>query len=120
MYENPDGEDMPISSKTAALVALNLAVLAAPATAAERTVGDFVKACTTSSNLSTAVCECSAKLAERELTPDGFALLVATLKGNDAAAAQLRGKLPIDQVMKAGTFMTRGPAQCAKESPATG
>jgi hypothetical protein len=45
---------------------------------------------------------------------------VATLEGNDAVTAQLRSKLPIDQVMKAGTFMTRGPAQCAKVSSASG
>ncbi len=109
---------MSTSKFVGALFALNFVVLAIPAAASERTEGDFVKACTTSSNLSPAVCECSAKKARGELTPDGFALLVATLEGNDAAAAQLRGKLPIDQVMKAGTFMTRGPAQCAKESPA--
>jgi hypothetical protein len=98
------------------MLALNIAAFAGPAAASERTEDDFVKACTTSSNLSRPVCECSAMKAKGELTPDGFALLVATLEGNDAAAAQLRSKLPIDQVMKAGTFMTRGPAQCAKES----
>jgi hypothetical protein len=103
----------------ATLFTLNLATLAVPADASDRSEADFVKACTTSSNLSAAVCECSAKKAKGELTPDGFSLLVASLEGNDAAAAQLRSKLPIDQVMKAGTFMTRGPAQCAKASSAT-
>jgi len=111
---------MSISDVAAVLFALNLAVFfAGPAVASERTEGDFVKACTAGSNLSPAVCECSAKKARGQLTPDGFALLVATLEGNDAAAAQLRGKLPIDQVMKAGTFMARGPAPGAEESPAT-
>jgi hypothetical protein len=102
-----------------ALFALNVVAFAGPAIAAERSDEDFVKACTASSNLSAAVCACSAKKARGELTHEGFSLLVATLEGNDASAAQLRGKLPIDQVMKAGTFMTRGPAQCAKETPAT-
>jgi hypothetical protein len=101
------------------LFAISVAVFACPALASDRTEGDFVKACTTSSNLSPAVCECSARKAKSELTPDGFALLVAMLEGNDAAATQLRGRLPIDQVMKAGTFMARGPAQCAKDSAAT-
>ena len=107
---------MSTSKLLGTLFALNLATLAGPAVAAERSEDDFVKACTTSSNLSVAVCECSAKKAKGELTPDGFSLLVATLEGNDAVAAQLRSKLPIDQVMKAGTFMTRGPAACAGES----
>ena len=71
------------------------------------------------SNLAPAVCECSAGKARGELSPDGFALLVAMLEGNETLAAQLRSKLPIDQVMKAGTFMARGPAQCAKASSAT-
>lgn len=109
---------MSTSKFACALFALNIVAFAGPALAAERSEDDFVKACTASSNLSPAVCECSATKARSELTPDGFAMLVATLEGNDAVAAQLRGKLPIDQVMKAGTFMTRGPAQCAKESPA--
>lgn len=91
-----------------------------PADAAERTESDFVKACTATSNLPPAVCECSAGKARGELAPDGFTLLVAMLEGNDTVAAQLRSKLPIDQLMKAGTFMTRGPAQCAKASSATG
>ena len=87
-----------------------------PALASERTESDFVKACTSSSNLSQAVCECSAKKARGELSADGFAFLVASLEGDDAATAKLRGKLPIDQAMKAGTFMLRGPSQCAKEA----
>jgi hypothetical protein len=101
-----------------ALFALNFVAFSGPAFAAERSEEDFVKACTASSNLSPAVCECSAKKAQAELTPGGYSLLVAMLEGNDAAAAQLRSTLPLEQVMKAGTFMTRGPAQCAKESPA--
>jgi hypothetical protein len=101
-----------------ALFALNVLAFSGPLFAAERSEEDFVKACTANSNLSPAVCECSAKKAKAELTPDGYSLLVATLEGNDSAAAQLRSKLPVEQVMKAGTFMTRPPAQCAKESPA--
>ncbi len=106
------------SIPAAALFATTLAGFCMPAAASERTEEDFVKACTTSSNLALPVCECSARKARGELTPDGFALLVASLEGDDAAAAQLRGKLPVDQVMKAGTFMARGPSQCAKESAA--
>ncbi len=104
------------SQMIAAIATLALAVMAIPAAATERSESDFVTACTKSSNLSSAICECSAGKAKGELSPDGFALLVATLEGNDSVAAQLRGRMPLDQVMKAGTFMSRGPAQCAKET----
>lgn len=111
---------MSIQSLRTPLLALGLVAFSLPVAATERTEADFVAACTASSNLSPAVCECSAKKAKGELTADGFALLVASLEGNDAVAAQLRSKLPIDQTMKAGTFMLRGPSQCAKETAATG
>ena len=103
-----------------ALVALSVIAFSPRAIAEDRTDADFTKACTASSNLSAAICECSAAKARSELTPDGFSLLVATLEGNEPAAAKLRSKLPIDQVMKAGMFMTRGPAACAGETVTPG
>jgi hypothetical protein len=100
----------------ATLIVLSVVAFTPHAIAGDRTEADFTRACAASSNLSAATCECSAAKARAELTPDGFSFLVATLEGNEAAAAKLRGKLPIDQVMKAGTFMTRGPAACASEA----
>lgn len=111
---------MSIRFACTSLLAGGLMAFGLPVAAAERTEADFVAACVASSNLSQAVCECSARKAKHELSPDGFALLVATLEGDDSTAAQLRGKLPVDQTMKAGTFMLRGPSQCAKEATATG
>jgi hypothetical protein len=105
--------------RAAPLWAVILVIVVFPAEASDRTEADFVKACAASSNLPPPVCECSARKAKGELTAGGFALLVATLEGNDTLVAQLRSSLPLEQVMKAGTFMTRGPAQCAKESAAT-
>jgi hypothetical protein len=99
----------------AAIIVVCLLAWIPCAGAAERTEADFVKACTASSNLSAAICACSAAKAKAELTADGFALLLATLEGDDKTAAELRSRLPLEQVMKAGTFMTRGPAQCARE-----
>ncbi|TAK55905.1 MAG: hypothetical protein EPO25_02435 [Gammaproteobacteria bacterium] len=98
-----------------AIVALCLPLFAAQANAQDRTEADFVKACLASSNLSKDVCECSAKKAKGELNATGFALLVAMLEGDDAKTAPLRGKAGLEQTMKAGTFMARGPAQCARE-----
>ena len=111
-----------MNKKHAIFTAITLAFLSGgpPALASERTESDFVKACTASSNLSQAVCECSAKKAKGELSADGFAFLVASLEGNDEVTAKLRGKLPIEQTMKAGTFMARGPSQCAKEAAPAG
>lgn len=110
---------MSASNFVAALFALSLLLVMVPVAASERTEVDFFKACTASSNLSPAVCECSARKAKGELTAEEFTLLVATLAGNDKLVAQLRSKLPAEQVMKSGTFMLRGPSQCAKESAAT-
>ena len=108
------------ANSVVSLAVLGLLAFVPRIEASERTEADFIAACTANSNLSPAVCACSAGKARGELTPDGFSLVVATLEGNDAAAAQLRGKLPIDQLMKAGTFMTRAPAQCAKASESAG
>lgn len=102
-------------TRSAAIIVSCLQAWIPCAGAAERTEADFVKACTTSSNLSAAICACSAAKARAELTADGFALVVATLEGDDKTAAELRSRLPLEQTMKAGTFMTRGPSQCARE-----
>jgi hypothetical protein len=110
----PRGKDRPL--RLAPLLAAGVLAMALPATAAERSEADFVAACRASSNLSQEICACSAKRAKEELSPDGFAFLVATLEQDDAATASLRGKLPLDQTMKAATFMTRGPARCAKDA----
>jgi hypothetical protein len=111
---------MPNPECCVALVALSIIAFSPRVSAADRTDAEFTTACTANSNLSEATCACSAAKARSELTPDGFALLVATLEGNDAEAAKLRSSLPIDQIMKAGTFMTRGPAACAGEAAASG
>jgi len=85
----------------------------------EATGGDdverFTLACMAHSNLSRSLCECSGRKAEDQLSDDGFALLIAILERDEPRAADLRGKLGVSEVMAAGTFMTRGPAECAAE-----
>jgi len=103
-----------------ALAALQACAAIQSAAASDRSDADFIAACTAGSNLPKSVCECSAAKARSELSPDGFALLVATLEGDEAAATTLRGRLPTDQIVKASTFMVRGPAACAGEASATG
>ncbi len=75
----------------------------------------FTDACLASSNLPRPICECAAGKAQAELSADGLAFLTATLEQDEARAAELRGKLDFQQTMAAGTFMARGPAECARE-----
>ncbi len=98
------------------IAAAGLCVLAcmSPASAQDRTETNFVTACLKSSNLSQDVCSCTARKAKAELSAGGFDLVVATLEGDEVKAGALRRTLDTEQLMKSGTFMTRGPAQCAK------
>ena len=108
---------------TGALVGTTLALLACSTsnarTAADPDLDRFIKACLASSNLPRAICECTAKKAKDELSANGFAFLTASLGNEEAKAAELRGKLGLQEAMTAGTFMTRGPAACARELEGT-
>ena len=75
----------------------------------------FVEACLSSSNLERAICECCAAKAEAELSPLGFEFLTASLQGDHAKTAQLRGQLQIPEAMKTGMFMVNAPKRCAEE-----
>ncbi len=79
-------------------------------------VGAFVEACLSSSNIDRPICECTAQKAKRELSPKGFDFVVATLRQDDRRTATLRTEMTIQEMTQAGTFMTRGPAQCTKGS----
>ncbi|MDG4552993.1 MAG: hypothetical protein P9E24_01895 [Candidatus Competibacter sp.] len=79
-------------------------------------VDAFVEACLSSSNIDRPICECTAQKAKRELSPKGFDFVIATLRRDDRVTAKLRTEMTIQEMTQAGTFMTRGPAQCAKGS----
>jgi hypothetical protein len=76
----------------------------------------FTDACVASSNLEQSVCECSAAKAKQELSEKGFSFLVATLEKNESDAAALRSQLSPEEATSAGTFMTKAPADCAREA----
>ena len=78
------------------------------------TAAAFVTACT-ESGLGQAVCECAGRKAQEQLTPDGFAFLVATLQKDEEQTAVLRQKLSVPELAGAGMFMVSGPAQCATQ-----
>jgi hypothetical protein len=67
----------------------------------------FTAACGASSNLEPAVCACMARKAESDLKPDERAFVLAVLEKNTQQADALRGKLGLEGMMKAGTFMTK-------------
>jgi len=74
---------------------------------------DLIEACLESTNMERPLCECVAKKASEELSPDGVAFLVASLKGDEDAATELRKKLDMSEMVAAGMFMTKAPGQCA-------
>ena len=76
---------------------------------------EFMQACLSTSNMGEALCECIAGKARAVLSDDGFAFLVASLDDDQKAADELRSKMPMDEIMQAGMFMTSAPADCASE-----
>lgn len=78
----------------------------------------IAKSCEAQTNMGPALCRCVAGKAASELSSGGFRFLLASVEGDDATAASLRTQLPVQEMMQAGTFMTRAPAQCAKEGGA--
>lgn len=96
------------------IVLLSSSLLAKQALADD--VGAFVEACLSSSNIDQPICECTAQKAKQELSPKGFDFVVAMLRQDDQVTAKLRAEMTIQEMTQAGTFMMRGPAQCAKGS----
>ncbi len=96
-------------------VVILAALLTVPSVAGAATVADFVTGCTTTTNLGAALCECSAKKAQGEMSPKAFEFLVAIVAKDKAAQAALAPQLSVEEMMKAGTFMTRGPAACGRQ-----
>ena len=68
--------------------------------------------CGTTTNMSASVCRCIGEKAKTELQGETHDLLVAILEKQDERAAELRVKLPVQEVMKAGMFMVNTPKTC--------
>lgn len=75
---------------------------------------DFIEACLSSSHLDRKICECTAASAEHELSSKGFDFLVASLRKEESTTTKLRSEMSMEEMISAGTFMTRGPSQCAQ------
>ena len=74
----------------------------------------FVAACTSQTNMGDELCSCVANKAQKDLSKDGFAMLLATLEEDRATADKLRRSMKIEEVTQAGMFMATGPAACAR------
>jgi hypothetical protein len=74
----------------------------------------FVEACLSSTNLERSTCECTAHQAKQTLSPQEFDFVVAMLRQEDSVTATLRTEMTVQEMTNAGTFMTRGPKQCAQ------
>ena len=76
--------------------------------------GAVAKACEQGTNMGAEICDCVGKMAADELSPEGRAFLVAALEEDQAAAEAARRKMGAEETIKAGTFMVRAPAACAR------
>ena len=87
---------------------LGLAVLLGGLAACDGSFDDrFEEACASATNMSEEVCECMADRADEELTDDAKTMLLATLEGDDEAAAEARGRLGMADAVEVGMFMTQ-------------
>jgi len=75
---------------------------------------EFVDACTTSTNMEAAICECMAEKAEADLNENEREFVLAALQEDEARTEELRSELGVDGAMRAGMFMTN-VASCAVE-----
>jgi len=72
----------------------------------------FVAACLSFSNMGEPICECLSSQAQQDLSPEGFAFLVATLEKDEETTKELREKTPLQDITSAGMFMVSAPASC--------
>ncbi|NOZ11635.1 MAG: hypothetical protein GXP09_11410 [Gammaproteobacteria bacterium] len=74
----------------------------------------FSEACQSSSNIQAPTCDCMGDKAKKELSPNGFIFLTASLEKDDATTSALRQTMPPVELMQAGMFMVSGASACAQ------
>lgn len=77
---------------------------------------DFLAACETAGNMPPEICSCAADRAREELSPGGYAFVVAMLGRDDARLAELRGELDVGEMTSAGMFLVGAAGRCASEA----
>lgn len=96
------------------LPAIPVLLLATACAGAGGFQAEFVDACTSSTNMDEAVCECMAEKAETDLSEDEREFVLAALDEDEERTEELRTELGVDDAMRAGMFMTN-VASCAVE-----
>ncbi len=76
---------------------------------------DFVEACLAALNWERDLCACVGRKAKAELSADGYAFQVASLREDDAETTRLRERMPLEEATQAGLFMVNAPRECAEE-----
>lgn len=95
------------------VVALPLAIVAGCGDQGAPNASAVAKACLSTTNMTDELCSCIGDEAEEKLSADGMRFLTALLEGDEDETAELRGQLGLEEVAKAGMFMTTAPATCA-------
>ena len=95
------------------VVAVATVVACRGATTGGTSSARLTEICKTTTNMSAQVCDCVGKKADADLSPDALAFLVASMDKQEAKAAELRSKLTLQEVTKAGMFFVSAPASCA-------
>jgi hypothetical protein len=98
-----------------ACLALTLGAAACGSAAAEVEV--FADACQQSTNLGEEICTCMGEKARDELPEDSRAFLLATLREDEAAVTETRGRLSLEEAMRAGMFMTNVTSCTPRTAP---
>ena len=98
------------------MLIVSVFILALNAYAGGNDLDAFAKGCGSSTNLGEPTCTCLANKADHRLTPGGFSFLVASFNNDDAKTKELRGKLGVSELMKAGMFMVNTPKECVGET----
>lgn len=96
---------------------LGIAIVAAAACAGKASAradsARLTEICRTTTNMGAEVCDCVGKKASEELTPDALSFLVASMDNQEERAEELRGKLGLAELTKAGMFFVTAPASCS-------
>lgn len=76
---------------------------------------DFVEACLAALNWERDLCACVSRKAKAELSTDGYAFQIASLREDNAETVRLRERMPFEEATQAGLFMANAPRECAEE-----
>lgn len=78
---------------------------------------EFAKACTDVTNMPDQVCSCVSDKAAKELSPDTRSFLIAGMRQDRARTDELRARLSLADLTKAGMFMVNAAATCGVTIP---